>query len=50
MSSDTNRVYEYEDIGWVENRSKKLSESLVMTNGEYRECVFFFKSNDWENP
>lgn len=54
MLSDTNRVYEHEDIGWVYNRSNKLSDSLVMANGEYREgeqgCVFLFKSKDWEYP
>ncbi|KAG5606878.1 hypothetical protein H5410_028370 [Solanum commersonii] len=31
MSSNTNRVYDYEKINWAENRSKKLHNSFVMT-------------------
>lgn len=34
MSSDTNCVYEHEDIGSTENRSKKLHDPLVMVDDE----------------
>ncbi|KAG5616782.1 hypothetical protein H5410_016606 [Solanum commersonii] len=30
MSSNTNRVYDYEKINWAENRSKKLHNPFVM--------------------
>lgn len=32
MSSNTNRVYDREDLDWAENRSKKLHYSFVMAN------------------
>uniref|UniRef100_M1C4Y8 Ulp1 protease family, C-terminal catalytic domain containing protein n=1 Tax=Solanum tuberosum TaxID=4113 RepID=M1C4Y8_SOLTU len=32
MPSNTNRVYDNEDLGWAENRSKKLHDPLVMAN------------------
>ncbi|KAH0635570.1 hypothetical protein KY289_035485 [Solanum tuberosum] len=32
MSSNTNRVYDHEGVGWVENISKKLHDPLVMAN------------------
>jgi len=30
MSSNNNRVFDHEDIGWAENRSKKLHDPLLM--------------------
>ncbi|WMV34426.1 hypothetical protein MTR67_027811 [Solanum verrucosum] len=31
-SPSTNRIYDYEDIGWAENRSKRLHDPLLMAN------------------
>ncbi|KAG5623830.1 hypothetical protein H5410_009048 [Solanum commersonii] len=33
IPSNTNRVYDNEDLGWAENRSKKLHDPLVMAIG-----------------
>ncbi|KAG5607403.1 hypothetical protein H5410_028895 [Solanum commersonii] len=30
MSSNNNRVFDHEDVGWAENRSKKLHDPLLM--------------------
>ena len=30
MSSNNNRVFDHEDAGWAENRSKKLHDPLIM--------------------
>ncbi|WMV30797.1 hypothetical protein MTR67_024182 [Solanum verrucosum] len=30
MSSNNNRVFDHEDVGWAENRSKKLHDPLIM--------------------
>ncbi|KAG5605974.1 hypothetical protein H5410_027466 [Solanum commersonii] len=31
-STNTNWIYDYEDVGWVENRSKRLHDPLLMAN------------------
>ncbi|KAH0672164.1 hypothetical protein KY284_023251 [Solanum tuberosum] len=30
--ANTNRIYDYEDTGWEENRSKSLHDPLLMAN------------------
>ncbi|KAG5576046.1 hypothetical protein H5410_056180 [Solanum commersonii] len=30
--ANTNRIFDYEDIGWAENRSKRLHDPLLMAN------------------
>ncbi|KAH0676007.1 hypothetical protein KY285_023808 [Solanum tuberosum] len=31
-STNTNWIYDYEDVGWAENRSKRLHDPLLMAN------------------